>query len=69
MTFYEKSRVNSVCNAFVRWNGWGPPSSEFQIQEFCKNKAIDDGESRVYNEILTGWMTGEYHFDNPLWLD
>ena len=68
MTFYEKSIVNEVCLAFTRWNGWGPPASEYSIIEFCKAKASNKPEAKKFTEILIGWMNGEYHFDNPLWV-
>ncbi len=69
MTFYEKSIVDEVCIAFVRWNGWGPPTSEFQILEFCQSKAESAPKACKFTEILTGWMRGEYVFKNPLWLN
>jgi hypothetical protein len=69
MTFYEKGIVDGVCLAFVRWNGWGPPTSEYQILEFCRAKANSEPETEEYTEILNGWINGEYTFKSPLWIN
>jgi len=60
MAFYEESRIKGVCNSFVRWNGWGPPTSSYQITEFCQSKAYTKEEAEALVEILTGWMNGDY---------
>ena len=68
MTFYEESQVKNVCLAFARWNGWGPPTSEYQILEFCQAKSKSEKQTEDYTEILTRWMNGEYNIENPLWV-
>lgn len=68
MTFYEKGVVEEACVAFTRWNGWGPPTSEYQIIEFCQAKAAHELEADEYTEILMRWMAGDYTCKPPLWL-
>ena len=68
MTFYEDSLVKSVCVAFTRWSGWGPPTSEYQVMEFCRAKIESEAQAKDYAEILTRWMNGEYSCKMPLWL-
>ena len=68
MAFYEEARIKNVCNSFIRWNGWGPPTSDYQIVEFCQEKAISADEAKVYTDILVGWMKGDYeNTANFLW--
>jgi len=69
MPFYEDSLVSKICRAFTCWNGWGPPSSEYLILEFCLAKAESEAEAEEFTDILKGWMTGEYEYKQPLWLD
>lgn len=68
MTFYEISHAKNICDLYVRWNGWGPPTSDYSIQEFCRAKSNSATESKEYREILIGWMDGLYDFEIPLWL-
>jgi hypothetical protein len=67
VTFYEKSVIDNACMAFTRWSGWGPPTSEYQIIEFCQAKANNEFEAKEFTEILTRWMGGEYECKPPLW--
>ena len=67
--FFEKSIIDDVCLAFTRWNGWGPPTSEYQIMEFCQARATSEVQAEEYTQILVGWMSGEYSCKLPLWLD
>lgn len=41
---------------FIEWNGWGPPSSEYQIYEFCREKAVSEEDSNRIFTILLDWM-------------
>jgi hypothetical protein len=68
MRFYEKTLIEQVCISFVRWNGWGPPTSKFQIMEFCRATEKTKEDSVEATEILEGWMRGEHNLKkNPLW--
>jgi hypothetical protein len=58
MTFYEKGVVDRVCLAFVRWNGWGPPTSEYQIGEFCRATTYSESDSDHEFWILMEWLNG-----------
>ena len=66
MTFHEPSKVEAVCRAFTCWNGWGPPTSEYQIMEFCKSEASSEADADEKTEVLLGWMRGDYDFENPI---
>ena len=68
MTFYEKTVIENACVAFTRWNGWGPPTSEYQIIEFCQARAENKLAAEEFTEILMRWMAGEYSCKLPLWL-
>ena len=59
MAYYEESRIKRVCNRFIKWNGWGPPTSEYQILEFCQATALDEEESTEFKDILEMWKDGD----------
>lgn len=41
---------------FIKWNGWGPPTSEYQIVEYCRDRTKSDYESDSAFDILLDWM-------------
>jgi len=58
----EVTRDNPILRDFIEWNGWGPPTSQFQAQEFAFYKAESEQEADEMVEILTRWMSGEILF-------
>lgn len=41
---------------FTYWNGWGPPTSKFQINEYCRHNTYTRQESENAFRILKNWM-------------
>jgi len=44
---------------FRYWNGWGPPSTEIQINEYCRHNTHNLEESQNASRILRKWMEAE----------
>ncbi len=49
-----KSRT--IRKDFIRWNGWGPPESQYQIIEYCREKTRNQADSDEAFEILLEWL-------------
>lgn len=43
---------------FRKWNGWGPPTSEYQIGEFCRATTYSEADSDHEFWILMEWLNG-----------
>ena len=50
------SSANEIKKAFVEWNGWGPPDSEYQISEFCRATTYTEYDSDQVFWVLKAWM-------------
>lgn len=48
--------AREIRKAFIEWNGWGPPTSEYQIGEFCRSNTYSEEESEFMFWILKEWM-------------
>ena len=48
--------AQEIRKAFIKWNGWGPPTSEYQIGEYCKSNTYSETDSDYSFNILLGWM-------------
>lgn len=51
--------VKNFMDDFVKWNGWGPPTSEYQIIEYCQNRTSSEEEANVAFDILKKWMLAD----------
>lgn len=50
------SSAHKIKKAFIEWNGWGPPTSEFQINEYCWYEVEPDADREFIRQVLTEWM-------------
>jgi len=48
--------AKEVRKSFVQWNGWGPPTSEYQIGEYCRAKTFSEEDSDYESSILIEWL-------------
>jgi hypothetical protein len=58
----EITVYKNIMRDFVEWNGWGPPTSEFQIKEYTYRECESVGEVDLTTDVLTKWMNGEIEF-------
>jgi hypothetical protein len=54
----EIAVYKDIMRDFIEWNGWGPPTTEFQIQEYCYRQCYSEGDVDLTTNILTKWMNG-----------
>ena len=52
--------VEKILISFIKWNGWGPPDSEYLILEYCQGNCVNEANSNHAHRILLGWMNGKY---------
>ena len=55
----EVKSAQEIRKAFIQWNGWGPPTSEYQINEFCRADAYSEEDSEHAFWILMDWLNGK----------
>lgn len=55
----EITAYDSIMRGFIEWNGWGPPTSQFQIQEYCFYEHENECDVDFATDILMMWMNGE----------
>ena len=48
--------TEAIRNSFIKWNGWGPPTSEYQIGEYCRAETLTEEDSNYEFKILMEWM-------------
>lgn len=51
--------TDNIMKSFIEWNGWGPPESEFQIQEYCAYNCDNEQDADFITGVLFQWMNGE----------
>ena len=50
------STVAEIRKDFIEWNGWGPPTSEYQIGEYCRAQTETEDDSDHAFQVLMEWM-------------